>query len=97
MDENCEQTGALAYEATARTMKRRHGVGGKSPNIIFEDADLDLTSISAILGIFGATGQICMTGSWLLVQNSLRQAFIDRLLAIALSIIGSTRKRRRPR
>jgi (Z)-2-((N-methylformamido)methylene)-5-hydroxybutyrolactone dehydrogenase len=72
-------------------------LGGKSPNTVFEDADRDLTSISAILSIFGATGQMCMTGSWLLVQNSLRQDFIDRLLAAALSIIGSTRKRRRPR
>lgn len=45
-------------------------LGGKSPNIIFEDADFEEAIIGAIAGIFGAAGQTCIAGSRLLVQRS---------------------------
>jgi len=77
-------TGARVYETAARTMKRvSMELGGKSPNIVFEDADLDSACIGAVSGIFGASGQMCTAGSRLLVQNSIRQAFTERLLGIA--------------
>jgi (Z)-2-((N-methylformamido)methylene)-5-hydroxybutyrolactone dehydrogenase len=44
-------------------------LGGKSPNIIFDDADLDRAVVGALAGIFAATGQTCIAGSRLLVQR----------------------------
>jgi (Z)-2-((N-methylformamido)methylene)-5-hydroxybutyrolactone dehydrogenase len=77
-------TGAKVYETAARTMKRvSMELGGKSPNIVFEDADLESACVGAVSGIFGASGQMCTAGSRLLVQNSIRQAFTERLLGIA--------------
>lgn len=46
-------------------------LGGKSPNIIFEDADLKKAIVGALAGIFAATGQTCIAGSRLLVQRKL--------------------------
>jgi aldehyde dehydrogenase (NAD+) len=57
-------------------------LGGKSPNIVFEDADLESACIGAVSGIFGASGQMCTAGSRLLVQNTIRHAFTERLLGI---------------
>jgi len=77
-------TGAKVYETAARTMKRvSMELGGKSPNIVFEDADLESACIGAVSGIFGASGQMCTAGSRLLVQNTIRHAFTERLLGIA--------------
>ncbi|CAD6516249.1 aldehyde dehydrogenase [Paraburkholderia metrosideri] len=77
-------TGAKVYETAARTMKRvSMELGGKSPNIVFEDADLGSACIGAVSGIFGASGQMCTAGSRLLVQNTIRHAFTERLLGIA--------------
>ena len=45
-------------------------LGGKSPNIVFEDADLDAAANGVVAGIFAATGQTCMAGSRLFVQDS---------------------------
>src|SRR5437867_915710 len=61
-------------------------LGGKSPNIVFEDADLDQACIGAVAGVFGAAGQMCTAGSRLLVQNSIKQAFTERLLAMARNL-----------
>ena len=57
-------------------------LGGKSPNIVFDDADLDQAVKGAIAGIFGATGQTCMAGSRLLLHESIHDAFVDRLVEI---------------
>jgi len=79
-----DKTGAKIYETAARTMKRVSlELGGKSPNIVFDDADLDIACVGAVSGIFGAAGQMCTAGSRLLVQNSIREAFTKRLLAAA--------------
>jgi aldehyde dehydrogenase (NAD+) len=55
-------------------------LGGKSPNIIFEDADLDRAISGALAGIFGATGQTCIAGSRLLVQRSVHDEVVSRLI-----------------
>lgn len=79
-----DKTGAKIYEAAARTMKRvAMELGGKSPNIIFEDADLDAACIGAVSGIFAAAGQMCTAGSRLLVQNSIKEELTQRLLTLA--------------
>lgn len=53
-------------------------LGGKSPVLVFEDADLESAANAIVAGIFAASGQSCVAGSRLLVQASVR----DRLLAI---------------
>jgi aldehyde dehydrogenase (NAD+) len=84
-----DATGAAIYAQAARTMKRvTLELGGKSPNIVFDDADLDKAASGAISGIFAATGQTCIAGSRLLVQNSIREAFTKRLVELG----GSARK-----
>ncbi len=80
-------TGARIYQAAARTMKRvAMELGGKSPNIVFEDADLDQACVGAVSGIFGAAGQMCTAGSRLLVQNSIKEAFTEKLLGMARTL-----------
>jgi aldehyde dehydrogenase (NAD+) len=79
-----DATGARIYAAAAKGLKRVSlELGGKSPNIVFADADLDAAAAGAVSGIFAATGQTCVAGSRLLVQNSIRDAFTEKLLAIA--------------
>ena len=58
-------------------------LGGKSPFIVFEDADLDSAANAQVSGIFAATGQSCVAGSRLLVQASVKDAFLARLKAKA--------------
>lgn len=61
-------------------------LGGKSPNIVFEDADLDAAANGVVAGIFAATGQTCMAGSRLFVQDSVHDEFVARLAARAREI-----------
>jgi aldehyde dehydrogenase (NAD+) len=68
-------------------------LGGKSPNIIFADADLERAVIGALAGIFGATGQTCVAGSRLLVQRPVYDAVVEQLAARAQKIVlGDPRK-----
>lgn len=53
-------------------------MGGKSANIVFADADLDVAVPTSIRAIFGGNGQVCLSGSRLLVQNSIMDEFVDR-------------------
>ena len=62
-------------------------LGGKSPFIVFEDADIDSAVNAQIAGIFAATGQSCVAGSRLLVQNSIKDAFLARLAERASTIV----------
>jgi acyl-CoA reductase-like NAD-dependent aldehyde dehydrogenase len=79
-----DTTGRLINEKAARHLKHTAmELGGKSPNVVFEDADLEQAVFGAISGIFAATGQTCIAGSRLLVQNSIHDAFVEKLLAVA--------------
>ncbi|MCB2012618.1 MAG: aldehyde dehydrogenase family protein, partial [Geminicoccaceae bacterium] len=79
-----ERTGRHIYAAAARDLKRvTLELGGKSPNIVFADADLDNAANGVISGIFAAGGQTCIAGSRLLVQESVHDEFMERLRAIA--------------
>ena len=79
-----DATGQRIYEAAARSMKHvTMELGGKSPNIIFEDANLENAVKGAISGIFAATGQTCIAGSRLLVQETIHDDFLARLVAFA--------------
>ncbi len=79
-----DKTGAAIYAQAAKTIKRVSlELGGKSPNVIFDDANLDAACAGAVSGIFAATGQTCIAGSRLLVQNSVRDEVSRRLVEIA--------------
>ena len=54
-------------------------LGGKSPNIVFDDADLEAANNGVIAGIFAATGQTCMAGSRLFVQHQAHDELVGRL------------------
>jgi aldehyde dehydrogenase (NAD+) len=77
-------TGQRIYETAARGMKRvTMELGGKSPNIVFDDADLDNALKGVISGIFAATGQTCVAGSRLLLQRSIHDRFLEKLVVFA--------------
>ena len=81
-----DATGAKIYAQAARSLKRVSlELGGKSPNIVFDDCDLDAAAAGAISGIFAATGQTCIAGSRLLVQNSIREDFTARVIELGAS------------
>ncbi|MEE8351622.1 MAG: aldehyde dehydrogenase [Rhodospirillales bacterium] len=78
------KSGTHVYEKAAAGLKKVSlELGGKSPNIVFGDADLDNAVKGAISGIFAATGQTCIAGSRLLVQESIHNQFIDKLVEFA--------------
>jgi (Z)-2-((N-methylformamido)methylene)-5-hydroxybutyrolactone dehydrogenase len=79
-----EAGGRAVYQAAAKSFKRVSlELGGKSPNIVFEDADLDDAVKGAVAGVFAAAGQTCMAGSRLLVHESIHDAFVEKLVAFA--------------
>lgn len=79
-----DATGRVINEKAARLLKHTAmELGGKSPNVVFEDADIEQAVFGAISGIFAATGQTCIAGSRLLVQDSIHDAFVEKLLAVA--------------
>jgi (Z)-2-((N-methylformamido)methylene)-5-hydroxybutyrolactone dehydrogenase len=79
-----EAGGRAVYQAAAKSFKRVSlELGGKSPNIVFEDADLDDAVKGAVAGIFAAAGQTCMAGSRLLVHDSIHDEFVQKLIDFA--------------
>lgn len=58
-------------------------LGGKSPNIVFADADMDAVVNGVVSGIFAATGQTCMAGSRLVVQESVHDDVVRRVVELA--------------
>ncbi|HEX9570469.1 MAG TPA: aldehyde dehydrogenase [Rhodospirillales bacterium] len=78
------KSGTHVYQKAAATLKKVSlELGGKSPNIVFDDADIDNAVKGAISGIFAATGQTCIAGSRLLVQKRIHNRFVDRLVEFA--------------
>jgi len=79
-----ETGGQRIYGAAAQGFKHvTLELGGKSANIVFADAKLDDAVKGAISGIFAATGQTCVAGSRLLVQDGIHDAFVQRLVDYA--------------
>jgi len=78
-----DQGGRAVARIAAENLKRVSlELGGKSPNIVFDDADLDDAVNGVITGIFSAGGQTCMAGSRLLLQEGIHDAFVEKLLTI---------------
>jgi aldehyde dehydrogenase (NAD+) len=79
-----DKTGEHVYGLAARGIKPvTLELGGKSANIVFDDADLDQAVKGVVSGIFAATGQTCIAGSRALIQRSIHAEFVERLLALA--------------
>lgn len=85
-----DKTGELIYRDAAQNIKRVSlELGGKSPNIIFSDANIDAACAGAVSGIFAATGQTCIAGSRLLVENSIKNEVSEKLVELArTAVIG---------
>lgn len=74
--------GRKIYEIAARNFKTvTLELGGKSPNIVFDDADLDQAVKGVVSGIFAASGQSCQAGSRLLLQRGIHDRFLEKLTA----------------
>jgi betaine-aldehyde dehydrogenase len=73
-------TGRKVYAAAAAGMKHvTMELGGKSPMIVFEDADIENAVSGAILGNFYSSGQICSNGTRVFVHKDIKEAFLSRL------------------
>jgi betaine-aldehyde dehydrogenase len=62
-------------------------LGGKSPQIVFADADLDAAAEGVALGIFANQGEVCAAGSRILVARPIYDEFVDRLVAHAAKVV----------
>jgi aldehyde dehydrogenase (NAD+) len=77
-------TGKGIMRGAAGTLKKiTLELGGKSPNIVLPDADIDAAIRGATMGIFYGKGEVCAAGSRLLVDRSIKAEFIDKLAARA--------------
>ncbi|MFC5357665.1 aldehyde dehydrogenase [Azospirillum himalayense] len=77
-------SGTAVYVSAARRLAPvTLELGGKSPNIVFADANLDSAATGVAAGIFASGGQSCVAGSRLLVQREVHDAMVERVVAIA--------------
>jgi aldehyde dehydrogenase (NAD+) len=75
-------TGKAIMRSAADTLKKiTLELGGKSPNIVLPDADIDAAIRGATIGIFYGKGEVCAAGSRLLVDRSIKDEFVDKLAA----------------
>ncbi|MGH7906226.1 MAG: aldehyde dehydrogenase family protein [Candidatus Binataceae bacterium] len=74
------EVGRLILKASIGNLKRISlELGGKSPNIIFPDADMEQAVPNAMMGVFYNTGQVCAAGTRIFVQNEMYDKFVDSL------------------
>jgi aldehyde dehydrogenase (NAD+) len=77
------ETAQIIMREAAPTLKRiTFELGGKSPNIVFSDADFDAAIAGAHFGLYFNQGQCCCAGSRLFVEESIYQPFVDRLVEL---------------
>jgi 5-carboxymethyl-2-hydroxymuconic-semialdehyde dehydrogenase len=76
------KTGSLIMSQGAPTLKRVHlELGGKNPVVVFEDADLDRALDAAVFMIYSLNGERCTSSSRLLLQRSIHDRFVERIVA----------------
>jgi len=76
------KTGLALMGRAAGVKKFTMELGGKSPNVVFADADMEQAAKGVMFGIYLNSGQLCESGSRLIVQSSVREAFLSRLCAL---------------
>lgn len=80
-------TGREIIKASAGNVKRLQlELGGKSPDIVFADADLDKAVPGVAMGVFANSGQICFAGTRVFVQRSIQDEFVERLRAFSQTL-----------
>ena len=77
----------IAQAAAERNARVSLELGGKSPNIIFADADIDNAVNGALAGVYSATGQACMAGSRVLIESSVYDEVAQRIATTASKLI----------
>jgi acyl-CoA reductase-like NAD-dependent aldehyde dehydrogenase len=84
-------TGRRIQAAAAPRLKRLTlELGGKSPHIIFADADLDAAAAAATGAVWGHSGQVCTAGTRVLVERGIHDELVQRMVAVSRSLkIGS--------
>ena len=81
------EVGRILVRASAGNLKKVSlELGGKSPNIVFADADLEAALKGVFMGIFFCQGEICSAGSRLFIERGIYDEFVDRLAAMARSV-----------
>ncbi|MFN3954980.1 MAG: betaine-aldehyde dehydrogenase [Pararhodobacter sp.] len=81
-------TGRKVYAAAAEGMRHvTMELGGKSPLIVFDDADIDDAVGGAMLGNFYSAGQVCSNGTRVFVQKGIKERFLERLKARTEAIV----------
>lgn len=81
------ETGRKIIQSSAVNIKRLQlELGGKSPDVVFEDADLDKAVPGAAMAVYTNAGQICFSGTRLLVQRSIHDKFLDKLAAFSKTL-----------
>jgi len=74
-------TGQLIMQSAARTLKKVSlELGGKSPNIVFADADIDAASRGSMMAIFYNKGEVCTAGSRLFVEKGVHDAMLEKVI-----------------
>ena len=71
---------AIQASAAARVKRVSLELGGKSPSIIFEDADLDAAAPAVMMGVWGASGQVCTCNTRVLVHESVHNELLERVV-----------------
>ena len=80
-------TGREIIKASAVNIKRLSlELGGKSPDIVFADADLDKAVPGAAMGVFNNSGQICYAGTRVFVQRAIQEEFVERMAAFTRTL-----------
>ncbi|MEK9685138.1 MAG: aldehyde dehydrogenase [Rhodospirillaceae bacterium] len=83
-----DATGTQIYQRAAQHLKPvTMELGGKSPNIVFDDAKIENAVKGVVSGIFAATGQTCIAGSRLLVQKNIHDQFVEKLVQLAATAL----------
>jgi betaine-aldehyde dehydrogenase len=77
---------SIMQAATSNLKKISLELGGKSPNVVFADADFETAIDYALFGIFANAGQVCSAGSRLVVERALHDRFVERLVERAQNI-----------
>jgi aldehyde dehydrogenase (NAD+) len=81
------RTGREIIKASSVNMKRiQLELGGKSPDVVFADADLDRAVPGVSMGVFNNSGQICFAGSRVFVQRSIQEQFVERMAAFSRTL-----------
>ena len=80
-------TGKRVLKAAADTLKRVSlELGGKSPNLVFADTDLEMAVKGAVRAIFRSQGQSCVAGSRLILQDTIYDRFMERFLTAVMNL-----------